>query len=301
MPTSEARPLGDFRKNVYSQFGEDGVVGEVLDRLASTVALDHWCVEFGAWDGVYLSNTCNLIRNRNYRAVLIEGDQAKHKVLSTNFPSDDIVKICRFVTFDGASTLDRMLAATPVPADFDFLSIDIDGCDYFIFESLHDYRPKVICIEFNPTVPNEVEFVQAKDFSVKQGSSAKSLAALAAIKGYALAAVTYCNLILVRADLKGAVLGSDSPTLETLRDDSEFKTFLFCGFDGTLLSNRRFVAMPWHSIKLDLAHNQPLPRYLRRFGSDYNFLQKLLFSLFLALRYPKIVRAKQTEKLPEKT
>ncbi len=45
---------------------------------------------------------------------------------------------------------------------FDFLSIDIDGCDYHIFEQLELFTPKIICIEFNHMIPNEVEFVQVK-------------------------------------------------------------------------------------------------------------------------------------------
>ena len=287
------RPLAEFQKDINSQFGEDGIVDEILNRLSPAVSLDKWCVEFGAWDGVYLSNTCNLIRNRDYRAVLVEGDRAKYQDLCRNLPSDSVVKICRFVTFDGESTLDRILRETPIPNDFDFLSIDIDGCDYFIFDSLKAYKPKVVCVEFNPTIPNEVEFVQAKDFSVKQGASPRSLAVLAASKGYTLAAVTHCNLILVRDDLKEMVVGAESPTLESLRDDRDIKTFLFCGFDGTLLSNRRYLAMPWHGVKLDLSRMQLLPRYLRRFGSDYNALQKFAFSLLLLFRFGRFARDKR--------
>jgi hypothetical protein len=33
---------------------------------------DKWCMEFGAWDGQFLSNTCNLIENGDYSAVMIE-------------------------------------------------------------------------------------------------------------------------------------------------------------------------------------------------------------------------------------
>ena len=39
--------------------------------------LDNWCIESVAWDGVHLSNTCDLIQNKNYKAVLIEADVQK--------------------------------------------------------------------------------------------------------------------------------------------------------------------------------------------------------------------------------
>ena len=50
----------------------------------SQVKLDKWCVEFGAWDGVYCSNTCHLIRDKGYKAVLIEGDKSKFSELKKN-------------------------------------------------------------------------------------------------------------------------------------------------------------------------------------------------------------------------
>jgi hypothetical protein len=285
MPPSS--DLSSFQKTIHSQFGEDGIIEEALRRISLSSPLDAWCVEFGALDGVSLSNTCHLIKDKGYKAVLIEGDRAKFKVLCGNLPQPEVIKVCRFVTLDGASTLDAILQETPIPADFDFLSIDIDGCDYHIFESLKVYRPKIVCIEFNPTVPNEIEFVQPADFAIKHGSGAKSIVRLAAEKGYALIAVTYCNLIFVRNDFRVAVTGSEIPTLESLRDDSEYRAFIFFGYDGSVLSNKNAISMPWHRLELDSRHLQQLPKYLRRFGEDYSVPQKLAFASFVLLRFPR--------------
>ena len=278
--------LTQFQKNINSQFGEDGIIEEILNRISQAVTLDNWCVEFGAWDGVHLSNTCNLIKNKSYKAVLIEANIKKHRGLCKNFPSKDVIKICQFVTFDGASTLDCILQNTPIPNNFDFLSIDIDGCDYFIFESLKIYQPKIICIEFNPTIPNDVAFVQSKDFSIKQSSSAKSITHLATSKGYSLVAATYCNLIFVRDELQKYVIGTDDISLELLRDDTDCKTYIFFGFDGTVLSNRPSILMPWHNIKLDFKSLQQLPLILRRYPPDYNSIQKISFLLILLFKFP---------------
>lgn len=274
-------PLQTYHRNVYSQFGEDGLHEEVLRRIGEVTPLNRWCVEFGAWDGVYLSNTCNLIRNHGYRAVLIEGDANKHASLCQNLPGDEIVKICRFVTFEGDSTLDRILAGTPIPADFDFLSIDIDGCDYYILESLQQYRPKLICIEFNPTIPNEVHYVQPRDFVIKQGCSPLSILKLAERMGYVLVATTLCNLILVRSEFREAVIGDAPTTLAALRDDSEYKVYVFSGFDGTLLMSES-LQMPWHDLRLDPAALQLLPEALRKFSSDYSPAERAAFRQFAA-------------------
>lgn len=289
-------PLKTYSKNVYSQFGEDGIIEEILNRIARVAPVDHWCVEFGAWDGIYLSNTCNLIRNKGYKAVLIEGNPAKYRDLCRNLPSPDIIKICQFVTFEGDAALDAILKQSPIPGDFDFLSIDIDGCDYFIFESLTEYRPKLVCVEFNSTIPNEVDYVQPKDFSVMRGSSPKALVRLAVRKGYALVAATECNLFFAREDLRSAIIGSMDVTLESLRDDSDSRAFLFCGYDGTILSNKSSIMMPWHKIELRSENLQQLPRYLRRFPSNFNPLQQFLFDVFLVLHFPGRFLARFTKK-----
>jgi hypothetical protein len=247
-------------------------------------------VEFGAWDGILLSNTYNLINKKSYKGVLIEGDKNKYKTLCKNIPQKEVIKICEFVTFDGDSTLDKILNKTKIPKNFDFLSIDIDGCDYYILESLNQFKPKIICIEFNPTIPNEVEFVQIKDFKVKQGSSPKSLTKLASQKGYSLVAVTHCNLIFVRKELKDFVIGSREYNLNDLRDDNECKTYLFVGMDATILSNKKNLPFPWHEINTELITFQKLPKILRKYRSDYGLAQKFLYFLFLLFNYPEALK-----------
>ena len=44
----------------------------------------------------------------------------------------EIIKLNKFVDFKGENSLDKILQNTKIPTNFDFLSIDIDGCDYFI-------------------------------------------------------------------------------------------------------------------------------------------------------------------------
>lgn len=288
----DRRPLGEYARNVFSQFGEDGIVDEILARIGGVSNLDGWCVEFGAWDGEFLSNTCHLIRDKGYRAVLIEGDPRKCKQLERNHPSPDVVKVCRFVQLSGDSTLDRILQDTPIPDEFDFLSIDIDGCDYFIWESLRRYTPKVICVEFNPTMPNAVDYVQPPDFARKIGSSASALVRLAADKGYALVAVTHCNTIFVRNRYAEAVLGSpEALPLESLRDDSEHRRYVFSGYDGTIITSGP-VSLPWLGMNVPLGGLQYVPRLLRRFPSDYGLMGKLGLALFLGLKSPDILFSK---------
>jgi len=267
-------------KNVFSQHGEDGIIEKILELMPG----NNWCAEFGAWDGVHFSNTHNLIKNKGYKSVLIEADRKKFKDLQKNLKGHEAVLINKFVMFEGEDTLDAILSSTGIPADFDFLSIDVDGNDYYIFASLTKHRPKIICVEYNPTIPNEIEYVQPRDFNVKRGASALALVNLAKSKSYELAAATYTNLIFVDRILFPR-LGIADNQLANLRDDRDAKVFAFVCYDGTIHLSRP-LSLLWHDITVDQSRLQALPAYLRRFSPDYSFAQKILFKLFLLFHNP---------------
>jgi hypothetical protein len=270
-----------FARNEYSQFGEDGIIENILARFPNK---DSWCVEFGAWDGIHLSNTFNLIKNHGYRPVLIEANSKKFQVLKKNMAPYESVLVNEFVTFEGSNTLDKILGRTEIPKDFDFLSIDIDGNDFWILDSLLEYRPKVICIEYNPSIPNDVEYVQPRDFSVQKGSSALSIYNLAQQKSYELVATTRCNLILVAKEHFDLFEIADNQ-LSALRDDSDCRVSAFVGYDGTIILSRP-LHFYWHDFTINQQGIQCLPKFLRTFPSDYSFLQKLLFIAFLLVKEP---------------
>ena len=140
-----------YAKNVYSQNGEDGIVEELLKRLNIE---NGWVCEFGAWDGKHLSNTFNLIENKNFNAVFIEGDKNKYKdLLKTVKEFPKIVPIQSMVDHnDSPNSLDNLLKQTDIPNDFELLSIDIDSYDYQVWKSLKVYKPKIVIIEINSSV-----------------------------------------------------------------------------------------------------------------------------------------------------
>ena len=147
--------LKDYSFNKFSQNGEDGIIQEILKRLNLNNSEEKWCVEFGAWDGIYLSNTFNLVLN-DWNAVYIEGDKSKYiDLLNTVKKHKKIVPINAFVAKDKTSklSLDNLLKKTKVPLDFELLSIDIDSFDLEVWESLNIYNPKIVVIEINSSYP----------------------------------------------------------------------------------------------------------------------------------------------------
>lgn len=271
--------LNAFARNIHSQSGEDGILEEILQRLPET---SPWAVEFGAWDGKTFSNSYHLIQEHNFSAVMIEANPEKFVELQRTFAAQPRVHCIReFVTFSGDTSLDAILARTPIPREFGVLSIDIDGADYHIWDSLHTYRPRLVVIEFNPSIPNDIQFVQSRDMAVHQGSSLLALVNLGQKKGYELAAVTDLNAIFVEQSVFDA-LGFKDNSVDRLRPVNRFATRLYQLYDGTLVLDgcQRLI---WDGVPLAPEKLQVLPRWLRvskTFGAPG--LKKILKRLYLA-------------------
>ena len=157
---------------------------------------NQWCVEFGAWDGKYLSTTL-LLREQGYSAVLIEGDQEKFKELEEICKKEiNSIPVNCLVEPRGEHSLDSILEKTPIPIDFDLLVIDIDGNDYHVWKGVIRYRPKIVCIECNPSFPDDIVFIQSESDN-NQGSSMMAMVELAKEKGYELVATLGGNTFFV--------------------------------------------------------------------------------------------------------
>jgi len=280
--SAQFRPLAEFESSVHSQHGEDGLLGEVFRRIGAAGELSEWCCEFGAWDGLHLSNTANLILNHGWRAVLIEARPERCDLIRDNLPADRVHAVCAMVSTTGPGRLDELLERTEIPVDFDLLSIDIDGHDIHVLRSLRRYLPKVVCIEYNPTAPNDVVYEQPLGSPAQHGSSAAAVVRAGEDVGYVLAAVTDCNVILVRGDVVDAVLGPARPRLDDLRDDRALRCYVFSGFNGEVLTSSPFE-MPWRSITVRQSDLQVLPKFLRFFPGARGKPGELAFAGWLLL------------------
>lgn len=190
------RFYNQYARDIFSQNGEDGIVEELLRRL--DISSGYVC-EFGAQDGVYLSNTFNLIQ-KGFKGVFIEGDKDKFQdLLKTckNYPN--IIPINAYVDYEGENTLDNLLQKTDIPVDFELLSIDIDSFDYHVWRSLKLYRPKIVIIEINSGIStNNEEHIHTPD--KYQGTAFRPTFNLGIEKGYKFVCHTG-NMIFVRNDL----------------------------------------------------------------------------------------------------
>ena len=285
--------LLDFQRNVYSQTGEDGIIDKILEVIHQK---DKWCVEFGAWDGLHLSNVRNLIDSQGYSAVLIEPDPNRFRDLQNNYSQrDQVIAINKFVGFAEEGNLDQILSTTPIPRDFDFLSIDIDGNDYHVWNAIKKYRPKALVIEFNPTIPTNIRFVQPADPIINHGASILSLVELGKEKNYELVSLLQFNAFFV--DKKYYPLfGIAANAPEILRTNLDAITYIFSAQDGTIFL-RGDCKLPWHGVELTESKMQRLPRFLRVDAARYTkFLIKML-GLYLFITEPSIFFKKMRKRL----
>jgi hypothetical protein len=247
--------LNSYAYNITSQFGEDGIIAKIFEILPQQD--DYFCVEFGAGDGFTLSNTHTLINQKGWYSIQIEANPGLYQELMKRYEEHPRV-ICahRLVSFEGENSLDNILTQTPIPQDFDLISIDIDGNDWYIWDSLQIYRPKVVLIEFVPTIPHQVAFVQPKDISVNQGSSLAAFIHLARKKGYELIATTDINAFFV--DRKFFPLFNISNnSIWNMYKNQSYCTFVFQLMDGTILL-RGNHSLIWRRVIVDSAMNDDI-------------------------------------------
>lgn len=77
------KTLQEAEHSVYSQHGEDGVLAVLLDMIPTK---HRYLVEFGAHDGINMSNSRNLVHEQNWCAFLIEAMPASMPVWRHSIP-----------------------------------------------------------------------------------------------------------------------------------------------------------------------------------------------------------------------
>jgi hypothetical protein len=198
----QANDLRAFEKRVYSQNGEDGIIEEILRRIGSDT---RYFVEFGVESGVEC-NCARLVLQQGWRGLFIEGNAGQFAKLVERYRPYPVRCVQALVT---SANIEALFEANGVPPDFDVLSIDIDGNDYWVWSALRRWRPRLVAIEYNPTHPPTRRWVMKEDPGYQWnrtnyfGASLASLTNLGRQKGYALVGTdtTGVNAFFVRDDL----------------------------------------------------------------------------------------------------
>jgi len=190
------RPLPKF-----AALDEEVVIRELLAKLKR---FDKYAVDIGASDGWSFSNTYSLFRG-GWNGLAIEYDDERFAQLTaahTNFKTRLAhMKVTPLNVVE-------LLKAHGVPPNFSFLSIDIDGYDYFVLAALlRVFRPKLICAEINEKIPPPLKFTVKWEPDHAWigdhffGQSISKLGELADMYRYSIVALHYNNAFLAPTEL----------------------------------------------------------------------------------------------------
>lgn len=189
--------------NRYSQFGEDGIIQDIFAKIGTA---NKWCVECGAGDGIFFSNTKKLI-DEGWSSIQIEADPKAYEQLRARYAGVEVLADgaesprpnvwTENVKIGSVGFEDVFSWHSPLPKDFDLLVIDVDGQDYHLWNQLLTYHPRVVICEYDPNA--DPDFIPEIDGPGQAGMRAIHHVALA--RGYQVVCATQCNLICVRNDL----------------------------------------------------------------------------------------------------
>jgi hypothetical protein len=209
LPVTTDLPRTGFR--VFSQNEEDGIIQFLISHLEIR---NRTFVEFGV-ENYEESNTRFLLINNNWQGMVMDGLEENIAYIRTD--KDlwrwDLQARCAFVTTENINAL---LSRSGFDEELGLLSIDVDGNDYWIWESIQSVRPHIVIVEYNSmfglqpvSVPYDPAFDRTKAHFSKlyYGCSLSALQYLAERKGYSLIGSNLSgnNAFFVRDDIRGEV------------------------------------------------------------------------------------------------
>ncbi len=247
--------------------------------------------EFGAWDGIRKSNIRQFALNKCKKAIFIEPNPERFKKLTKNYEHfDNTVTLNSYIKTAGLNSFDNLMAEISVD-HLDFLSVDIDGNDYHVFSSIKKILPKIVCIEFNPTIPFDSPYVQENNFLVSKGSSLISLKKLFKRKGYTFLSVVGVNAFFIKTNLVSDEI-IDFGKLENSKYKSPVPIELYVGFDGSVFSNVDKIYLNWHRIFIPIKDISPVPKFFRSIPSSFSRFKKFFYYLWLCTKRPEKINFK---------
>ena len=249
----------DSEFRVFSQWGEDGIIQYLLNRVKINKKI---FIEFGVED-YQEANTRFLLTNDQWSGLVIDGskDNIENVKKDPIYWASNLKAVECFITKDN---IDELITTNGIKGEIGILSVDIDGNDYWVWNAIESISPAIIISEYNShfgphaevTIPYDPDFYRDKNHFSKiyYGASISLLNSLANKKGYTLVASNAVgnNIFFVRNDLLNN-LEAISP--EEAYHKAEFREYhdengnlTFDDFDTRL---RKIMHLPVYNYKND--------------------------------------------------
>lgn len=181
--------LSDVEFRVFSQNGEDGIIQWIIQNSKIENKI---FVEFGV-ENYEESNTRFLLMNDNWSGIVMDGDKENIKsIISWDeyWRYNLTAKEC-FITKEN---INGKIREEGIEGEIGLLSVDVDGNDYWILDSITCIDPTILICEYNSiwggekrvTIPYEATFQRTnKHYSnLYYGASLRAFTSWAENKGY---------------------------------------------------------------------------------------------------------------------
>lgn len=277
----------------FAQNNEDKII---IDLFLKKNIKNGVFIEFGAWDGVHLSN-CKLLADHNWSGFFIEGNSLRFEDCKKNYKDNNKIKVLnKFI--DEKYTLNNLIKENNIDK-IDVLSIDIDGKDLTELKRLTLVKPKVIIIEYNATIPFDVE---CEDNIGGNGSSYLSINNHLSKNNYELINFTVCNLIFIEKDFNQ----NQNKKVEVFEMIEKLKPVRF-GFNnfGEMFFIENKKIQKKELFKFPTMKNfilfQPVPKFIRNAtdenGKGFKILKIIYSNLVLLIMRPNLFLKKIFDKI----
>jgi hypothetical protein len=209
---ADSKTLTAYGFTAYSQADGDGIIGEIFSRIGTT---DRRFIEFGCGDG--LENNSTYLLMTGWTGLWMDGGEENIGVIRKSFAdylADRRLAVNRaFITREN---VDSLISSAGFLGEIDFLNIEVDGNDYWMWEALTVIRPRVVAIEYNATFrpPHKIvrEYSASHVWSSDNayGASLSAIEALGSRLGYVLVGCSYAgtNAFFIREDLEAGAFSA---------------------------------------------------------------------------------------------
>lgn len=145
--------LVKYGSKCYSAGEEDGIIQAIFEKIKPDNKI---FLEIGA--GYGLENNTHFMLLNNWRGTWIDGSKTNIEKIKNNLGGLEFPELLVRNYFVDSNNVNKILSETLnyfKVSELDFFSLDIDGNDYAVMESIFEnsFFPKAICVEYNGKYP----------------------------------------------------------------------------------------------------------------------------------------------------
>jgi hypothetical protein len=249
--------ISSYEFSIFSQWGDDGIIDYLINNLDIK---NKSFIEFGVQDYTEC-NTKFLLMNKNWKGLIIdEAENLINKIKNSDiYWRFDLTAIKSFIT---KNNINNIFKENNFVGQVGLLSIDIDGNDYWIWDSINCVDPEIVIIEYNSrlgfekaiTIPYREDFERKKAHysNIYYGASLKALINLGKKKNYIFIGCNSAgnNAYFIKSNLENSKIkeikieqGFVHSKFRESRDENGNKNYLAFEEEKKILKNLNFQSL----------------------------------------------------------